>query len=265
MFEAELQLARDAAKIGGQIVNRYFHDGVTLRTGKQSYNLVSDADVESEHAIAAAIHQAFPNHQILGEEAHSGEATAEHLWIVDPLDGTNNFAHGLPHFGVSVAYYQSGRAICGAVLNPVRGDEYWAVRGGGAFFNGEPIHVSAHDKLNQVLVGVGFYYDRGIMMEKTLSAIGDLFREHIHGIRRFGAASLDLCQVACGMYGAFFEYELAPWDFAAGALVLEEAGGKVTTCRGEPLPVRKTPLLCSNTLLHDAVLKIVSANHPPGK
>ena len=264
MFEAELRVAREAARIGGLVVKKHFHEGFTLRTGKQSYNLVSDADVASEHAIAAVIQEAFPDHEILGEEAHSAEASAEHLWIVDPIDGTNNFAHGLPHFGVSVAYYHNGSPACGAVLNPVRGDEYWAVRGGGAFFNDEPIRVSVHERLDQVLVGVGFYYDRGIMMEATLAAIGDLFRQNIHGIRRFGAASLDLCQVACGMYGAFFEYELAPWDFAAGRLILEEAGGKVTTCRGEPLPLRKTPLLCSNTLLHEAVLKIVAAHHPPG-
>ena len=265
MFEQELEVARDAARIGGEIVSRYFHDGFTLRSGngKESYNLVSDADVESEHAIAAAIKKVFPDHAILGEEAHKGDISAEHLWIVDPLDGTNNFAHGLPHFAVSVAYWHQGRPACGVVINPMRGDAYWATRGGGAFFNGQRIQVGEQTALNQVLVGVGFYYDRGIMMEATLASIGDLFRQQIHGIRRFGAAALDLCHVACGMYGAFFEYELSPWDFAAGVLIVEEAGGQLSTCRGEPLPLKKTGLLASNTRLHEAVLEIVRKNHPP--
>ena len=112
--------------------------------------------------------------------------------------------------------------------------------------------------LDQVLLGCGFFYDRGAMMEATLQAIGDLFRQHIHGIRRFGTASLDLCQVAMGRFGGFFEYELAPWDFAAGAMILTEAGGAITTCRGEALPLSKTGVLASNGTLHPALQSIVS-------
>jgi myo-inositol-1(or 4)-monophosphatase len=113
-----------------------------------------------------------------------------------------------------------------------------------------------------VLVGVGFYYDRGAMMEATLMAVRDLFRKHIHGIRRFGTASLDLCFVATGAFGAYFEYQLSPWDFAAGQLFLEEAGGKMTTCRGEPLPLAKTSALASNGILHEAVLEVVQGHLP---
>jgi myo-inositol-1(or 4)-monophosphatase len=119
------------------------------------------------------------------------------------------------------------------------------------------VHVSDAARLDQVLVGVGFYYDRGAMMEATLAAIADLFRQQIHGIRRFGTAALDLCHVACGLYGAFFEYQLSPWDFAAARLILEEAGGQVTTCLGAPLPLAKTHVLGSNGHLHPAVLEIV--------
>ncbi len=111
------------------------------------------------------------------------------------------------------------------------------------------------------MVGVGFYYDRGKMMEATLAAIGDFFRQQIHGIRRFGTAALDLCHVASGMYGVFFEYQLSPWDFAAGRLILEEAGGTITAGRGQPLPLTKTSVLATNTLLHPAALEIVTRHH----
>lgn len=264
MNTSELTIARQAAQAGGAIVERYFREGVAIRT-KESYNLVCDADLESERAVVDIIRRAFPGHAVLAEEAHTADAGAEHLWIVDPLDGTNNFAHRIDRFAVSVAYYHRGQAVCGVVYNPVRGDWYVAERGRGATHNGRPIHVEQAARLDQVLVGVGFYYDRGEMMEATLTAIRDLFRLQIHGIRRFGAASLDLCQVADGSFGAFFEYELAPWDFAAGRLILEEAGGRITTCRGAPLPLAKTSLLASNGLVHEAVLEVVRAHHPQSK
>ncbi len=193
--------------------------------------------------------------QSWAKREHSGAVTSEHLWIVDPLDGTNNFAHRIPHFAVSIAYYHQQVAQCGVVVNPVRGDWYWATRGGGAFFNGTRLQVNDHQQLNQTMVGVGFYYDRGKMMEATLAAIGDFFRQQIHGVRRFGTAALDLCQVAAGMYGVFFEYQLSPWDFAAGRLILEEAGGQITDGRGQPLPLQKTSLLASNGHLHPAALE----------
>jgi myo-inositol-1(or 4)-monophosphatase len=265
VLDRELEVARRAARAGGEIVARYFREGVAIRC-KESYNLVSDADVQSEAAIAALIRSEFPDHAILGEETHEADAssaaeTAEHLWIVDPLDGTNNFAHALPHFAVSVAYYRAGAPQCGVVLNPLRDDCFEAVRGGGARHNGRAIRVAGSAKLSEVLVGVGFFYDRGAMMEATLAAIGDLFRAQIHGIRRFGTASLDLSLVAAGAFGAFFEFELAPWDFAAGRLILEEAGGRITTCSGAPLPLAKTSILASNGRLHDAMLDIVARHH----
>jgi myo-inositol-1(or 4)-monophosphatase len=257
----ELDVAREAARRGAEIVCRHHRDGVTMRS-KGVSDLVSDADTESEEAIVEVIRRAFPDHAILAEESHRGDAGAEHLWIVDPLDGTTNFAHRIPHFAVSIAYYRAGRAECGVVHNPVRGDWYLAVRGRGAFHDGSPIYVDPSAGLNDVLVGVGFYYDRGAMMEATLAAIHELFGRSIHGIRRFGTASLDLCQVATGVYGAFFEYELSPWDFAAGRLIVEEAGGRVTTCRGDDLPLARSTLLASNGHLHEAMLEIVGRHAP---
>ncbi|MCO6454274.1 MAG: inositol monophosphatase [Pirellulaceae bacterium] len=260
-MKSPLDTARAAALVGGQTVARYFREGVEIRN-KQSYNLVSDADIHSEQAIVEVIRRDFPDHHLLAEEEHASRTDVEHLWLIDPLDGTNNFAHHIPHFAVSVAYYRDGQPWCGVIHNPLRDDWYVAERGRGATWNGQPVQVAPHQRLDQSLIGVGFYYDRGRMMEATLAALGDFFRAQVHGIRRFGTASLDLCHVAQGMYGAYFEFELSPWDFAAGRLFVEEAGGRVTTCDGAELPLAKTSLLASNGLLHDAALEIARRHLP---
>ncbi|MFO0908064.1 MAG: inositol monophosphatase family protein [Isosphaeraceae bacterium] len=257
----ELQIAREAARAGGAIVARYFREGVTMRS-KDVSNLVSDADLESEHAVVGCIRAAFPGHEVLGEEAHAGNTAAEHLWIVDPLDGTNNFAHRIPQCSVSVAYYRAGVAQVGVIYNPMRDEWHEAERGQGARFNGEPVRVNDEAKLSDTLVGVGFYYERGAVVTATLDAVGVLKRrEKIHGIRRFGSATLDLCMVGLGQLGAYFEYTLAPWDFAAGRLFVEEAGGRVTSCLGDPLPLAQSSILATNGHLHDAMLAIVAEHY----
>ena len=261
MPRPELAVAEAAARAGGDVAARYFRDGVTMRS-KDVANLVSDADVEAEHAIAQVIRAAYPDHAILGEEAHQADTQAEHLWVVDPIDGTNNYAHGIPHYAVSVAYYHHGVAQVGVVYNPERAEWYTAELGAGAFFNGRRAQVQEATRLDEVIVGVGFYYDRDVMMEATLAAIGQLKRRQIHGIRRFGTASLDLISVGLGRFGAYFEYELSPWDFAAGRLFVEEAGGLVTDAHGGPLPLAKSSILATNGPLHPAVLEIVRAHHP---
>jgi myo-inositol-1(or 4)-monophosphatase len=257
----ELQVAEAAAQAGAEIIRRYYRDGVTMRS-KQSFNLVSDADLESERAIVEIIRQSFPDHAVLGEELHRAEADSEHLWVIDPLDGTNNFAHHVPHFAVSIAYCQRGQPVCGVVTDPIHDDWYLAARGRGAWHNGRRAQVATQTRLDEALIGVGFYYDRDRIMQATLDAIRDLFHQQIHGIRRFGAAALDLCYVGVGSFGAFFEYELAPWDYAAGQLFVVEAGGQVSTCRGEPLQLAKGGVLASNGPLHEAVLKIVREHSP---
>ncbi|GIW99662.1 MAG: inositol monophosphatase [Pirellulaceae bacterium] len=259
-----LQVACEAALEGGQIVAGFFAQEIHSRSkeGEASYNLVTDADVASERAMVARIRRAFPQHAILAEEEAAGAGVADDLWIIDPLDGTNNFAHHIPHFAICVAYYRNGQPHCGVVFNPVRGDWYWASAAGPAYHNGRRLQVSAATNLSQVLVGCGFFYDRGAMMEATLKCIAEFFGKEIHGIRRFGTASLDFCHVACGAFGAFFEYQLQPWDFAAARLIVERAGGKVTTGRGEPLPLRMTSVLATNTYLHERCLEIVARHHP---
>ncbi|MHC5544034.1 inositol monophosphatase family protein, partial [Singulisphaera rosea] len=215
MMTAELKVAEEAARAASSVLTRYYHEGVTMRS-KDISNLVSDADIDAERAVVEVIRGAFPNHEVLGEEVHKGNVDAEHLWVVDPLDGTNNFAHKVPHFAVSIAYYHQGQAQCGVVVNPIRDEWHIAVRGQGAYQNGRRVQVGDETRLDQVLFGVGFYYDRGAMMESTLAAVRDFKRKQVHGSRRMGTASLDLCMVGLGMYGAYFEYELSPWDFAAG-------------------------------------------------
>lgn len=259
-----LETALSAATAAGDLLKDYFQNGVTMRTKSASVDLVSDADLNAERAIASAIRCHHPSHSILGEEENTGDIDAEHLWVIDPLDGTTNFAHGIPHFAVSIAYYRTGEPQVGVIFNPIREDWFTAVAGKGATHNGKPIHVGTQRQLNEALIGVGFYYDRGEMMEATLAAIQQLFRHQIHGIRRCGTASLDLAMVASGQLGAFFEYQLSPWDFAAGRLLIEEAGGKVSTCAGQKLPLRKTTVLASNRLLHDAMLKIVRRDESDG-
>src|SRR5512135_2419190 len=169
MDTPELALAEEAARAGGAVILRYFRDGIAMRS-KDIANLVSDADIEAERAIVAVIRETFPDHEVLGEEVHRGDAGAEHLWIVDPLDGTNNFAHKIPHFAVSIAYYRAGRAECGVMYNPVRDEWHLAARGQGAYQDGRRVQVAEHTRLDEALVGVGFYYDRGAMMEATLAA-----------------------------------------------------------------------------------------------
>ncbi len=255
-------VAMVAAREAGSILSRFFHEGFSIRL-KGVADMVTDADVAAERRIAAVIHDAFPDHAILGEEENAGDINAEHLWVIDPLDGTTNFAHHIPHFAVSIAYLHHGKAACGVILNPIRDDLYVARLGQGATHNGIPIRVGEQQNLNEVLLGIGFAYDRGAMMEATLAAVGDCFRQQIHGVRRFGTASLDLAHVASGLYGAFFEYQLSPWDFAAGQLLVEEAGGIVTTCSGERPPLKKTTLLASNGLLHAQLLPIVRQHMLP--
>jgi myo-inositol-1(or 4)-monophosphatase len=250
-------IARQAAVAAGNVLTEYFNNGVVMRTKSASVDLVSDADINAERAVAEVIRNAFPDHSILGEEENSDSTDAEHLWIIDPLDGTTNFAHGIPQFAVSIAYYHNGVAETAVVFNPVYKDWYTASKGKGAFLNDRRLSVSAAEHLNEAVIATGFYYDRGADMEATLASMNRLLRKQIHGIRRFGAASLDLAMTAAGQFSAYFEYQLGLWDFAAGRLLVEEAGGRVTTCTGAPLPMQKSSLLAASPAVYDQVLNEV--------
>jgi len=254
----QLETAMEAVDLGAKVLCERYQTTVQIET-KGLANFVTEADLSSEKIIVQTIRNRYPEHAIISEESHSDRADAQDLWIIDPLDGTSNFMHGIPHFAVSVGYYRNGQPELGIVCNPIRDDWYIAVRGQGAWHNGVRQQVSVADRIDATMITCGFYYDRGSMMQATLDTIGDFFRSNIHGMRRFGAAALDLCNVGCGHYGLFFEYKLHPWDFAAGQLFLSEAGGKATDCDGLSLPLHQSTSICAtNSLLHQQALQIIS-------
>lgn len=223
-----------------------------------SANLVTEADLMAESYLTEQLKKIVPDSKVLGEEGSSGEDLhSRKLWIIDPLDGTNNFAHTIPHFAVSVAYAEEGRILSGVVYDPSRNECFSAVLNKGASLNGEPVVVSKKDKIYESIIATGFYYDRGILMERTLLSIHRLFKANIRGIRRFGSAALDICWVACGRFDGYFEYQLSPWDFAAGQLILKEAGGVFADIDGVERELHSKGTICSNGLIHNAFVELV--------
>ncbi len=256
-----LETALAAAQAASDIIQSYAANGFHSETkivDDTALGLVTKADLEAEQCIVETLRSKYPKHAFLAEESHANTETCEHLWIIDPLDGTNNFAHGIPHYSVSIAYYHDGQPKCGVIANPSNGEVFWAERGRGAWLNERQVSVSSESSIEEAIVATGFYYDRGQMMKETLTSIEKLFENNIRGIRRFGSAALDLAYVGCGRYTAFFEYQLFPWDFAAGRLFVEEAGGKTTNCIGEPIPLQSTTMLATNGHLHREVLNLVN-------
>jgi len=181
-----------------------------------------------------------------------------YVWYLDPLDGTTNFAHGFPHFAVSLALERGGKLLLGIVHDPLRNETFCARRGGGASLNGRPIHVSAVTDLEQALLGTGFPYDRREHLDFYLGFLAD-FMVRAQGVRRVGSAALDLCYVACGRLDGFWEWKLKPWDTAAGALIVAEAGGVVTDFRGAAFDAFGEQTLASNGSLHATMTRILSA------
>ena len=253
---AILDVAISAANKAGEILLKYY--GKAGIHQKSSHNLVTEADFESEKAVRELILNAFPNHRILGEEGGDiGGSDVDSLWIVDPLDGTNNYAHGIPQFSVSIAFSHQGTMQVGVVLDPMRNELFTAVFGQGAKLNGQPITVSASTDLTESMIATGFYYDRGEMMEKTLDAIRRLFNANIRGIRRLGSAALDIAWVACGRLEGFFEYQLSPWDYAAGALIVREAGGECFDRLGNYHDLDSGNIVTTNGKISQAMLNCV--------
>ncbi len=259
-----LQVALAAANEAADIIQSFagsLHHGAGVENkvvdGSQM-GLVTEADLSAEKAIINAIKKEFPGDSFLAEESQTVAVEAEHLWVIDPLDGTNNFAHGIPHYSTSIGYYHDGTAKCGVITNPATGETFLAEQGRGAWIGDDtPVQVSPCSELNDSIIATGFYYDRGAMMRATLATIQDLFELNIRGIRRFGSAALDLAFVGTGRFDAFFEYYLSPWDFGAGRLFVEEAGGKVTDCDGGKIGLKPTHLLASNHRLHEQLQKVM--------
>lgn len=223
-----------------------------------SYDLVTDADIKSQDIIYGIIKEHFPDHSFLGEEENSHKSVEkDKLWIVDPIDGTNNFAHGIPHFSISIAYAERGDVLFGIVYDPFRDELFYSSRGEGAYLNNKRISVTSIESLTKAVIGTGFYYDRGGLMERTLETIKKLFKYPIQGIRRNGSAALDIVWVACGRFDAFFEYQLSVWDFAAGLLIAEEAGAIITDCSGVKNGLRNRNIAVSGKNINKDFLDII--------
>ncbi|MEE9181488.1 MAG: inositol monophosphatase family protein [candidate division NC10 bacterium] len=251
-----LEAARVAAKEAGQILMERFGRRPQVYY-KGRINLVTDVDRRSEASIVSFLHRRFPDHTILSEEGQGHVGKGETCWIVDPLDGTTNYAHGFPFFAVSIALEHQGKLRCGVVYDPLREEWFTAVHEGGAYLNEEPICVSDTDKLDEALLCTGFPYDMRESAENNLNHFSN-FSMRARAVRRPGSAALDLAYVATGRLDGFWELKLKAWDVAAGALLVAEAGGTVTDFGGGPLDIYRPEIVASNPHIHNAILQVLS-------
>jgi myo-inositol-1(or 4)-monophosphatase len=259
-----LKTALAAASVAGKVIERFKNAPLDVRTKGEHYNLVTAADLACEEKIVETIRASWPAHNFSAEENKYERTDSPFTWVIDPIDGTANFAHGFPHFAVSIALAREGSLVLGVVLDPSRGELFQAVRGQGAALNGRPLTVSPARSVRESLLVTGFYYDRGDMMDETLEKIRALLRLGVMDIRRTGSAALDLCWVACGRVDGYFEYKLNAWDFAAGALILTEAGGKGTDWEGRPLPLEASSIAATNGRFHEELVGVLSGRGQKG-
>jgi myo-inositol-1(or 4)-monophosphatase len=253
--------AVDAVLAGGAIQHARYGQQVRV-TKKGAIDLVTEVDLAVERCIRDMLQERFPDHALLAEESNDParrEVQPGYCWVLDPLDGTTNFAHGLPIFCVSLGLERDGEAVFGAVYEPLRRELFTAERGQGAFLNGERIGVSAADDLIEALLCTGFPYDVHQRVDELVGLFGR-FLARARAVRRLGSAALDLCYVAAGRLDGFWEAFLKPWDTCAGALIVEEAGGRVTRWDGTPYQSRHHALVATNARLHAALLAIIQSH-----
>lgn len=264
MNDSLLKVARQAAVAAGALLRLNFdrpHD-ITL---KGVIDPVTESDLQSQEIIISLIRQAFPDHAILAEEdlpgsgdddnaaGPGGEGAASHRWIIDPLDGTVNYAHGFPMFCVSVACEVAGRLEVGVIYDPLREELFEAQRGGGAWLNGRRLRVSATDRLEAALLVTGFPYNIRERLPATVARLRNMIAR-AQGVRRAGSAALDLAYVAAGRFDGFWEEGLKPWDTAAGVLLVTEAGGRLSTFEGGAYDIFAPSIVATNGRVHEAML-----------
>jgi myo-inositol-1(or 4)-monophosphatase len=256
VWEKELRAARQAARKSGKIINDLF--GKITSIGKKGeIDLVTEADLLSEKIIVEIIGRGFPRDSILTEEGGESGRDSGRQWIIDPLDGTTNFVHSFPFFAVSIALRVDNGLVMGIVYNPVMDEYFEAVKGEGAFLNRRPIRVSQTGDLRESLMATGFPY----RVYKEPEPMIELFKRMIvraQGVRRPGAASLDLCYVASGRLDGFWEEGLYPWDTAAGSIIVTEAGGIVSDYRGEAYSPFQKSIVAANPIIHPKMLEVLS-------
>jgi myo-inositol-1(or 4)-monophosphatase len=256
MWNKELEIAHRAASSAGKTLsNIYGHVNHVMKKG--SIDLVTEADLEAEKIILETIRSNFPEDSILSEESGRQKHTSGRTWLVDPLDGTTNFTHGFPFFAVSIALEIEKEIVLGIVYNPKMDECYEAVRGEGSRLNKSPINVSKTSNLNESLLATGFPYDIHEKSEEVINFFGKMV-VRAQGIRRPGSAAIDLCYVAAGRFDGFWEQGLNPWDTAAGILIVEEAGGKVTTFEGKPYSPYQKTIVAANPSIHGEMIKVLS-------
>ena len=238
------------------------HFGRAMRVDKKgTIDLVTDVDIAVERMFRALVAERFPDHQVLAEEmGGSAEVPRGPCWIFDPIDGTTNYAHGLPIFCASLALEIDGVGEVAAVYDPTRRELFTAERGGGAFLNGRRLRVSAAGTLIDAMLVTGFPYDVHSRVDEIVGLFG-AFVGRARAVRRLGSAALDLCYVAAGRIDGFWESDLKPWDIAGGSLIVSEAGGRVTKMDGAPFTSRGQRVLATNAVIHDAMLAVIDEFH----
>lgn len=251
-----LKTAIDAAKLAGEIQLKYMEEELIIETKASEFDLVTQADKECEKQIIAHISNIFPDHSFLGEESGRADKDSDYLWIIDPIDGTVNYAHRFPQFCSSIGLYYKGEPLLGVVHDPCRKEIFHAQKDKGAFLNDKKISASTTTEIKRCLLATGFPALKDEALALNLHYF-KTFLGKVQAIRRPGSAALDLCYVACGRLDGFWELGLSPWDTAAGALILTEAGGKITNLDNDNFDCNIKGLIAANKNVHRLIKEVI--------
>jgi len=251
-----LTFIRELAREAGDYIRKSAHRLKRVHY-KGEIDLVTQFDRKSQDLIVRQLTREFPGYGILSEENMSRDVDAPVKWIVDPLDGTTNFAHGLPIWAISIALENKGNIVLGVIYDPTRDEMFHAIKSGGAFLNGKRISVSSVNELDQALLVTGFPYDIRTAKENNLNHFSN-FAVRAQAVRRLGSAALDLCYTACGRFDGYWEMKLSPWDQAAGSLILSEAGGRITDFTGRKFSIYGDEVLGTNGLVHQQMMDVLN-------
>jgi myo-inositol-1(or 4)-monophosphatase len=248
--------AVSAALAAGRVLRKHFGKKIQIRE-KSNASLVTNADVEAEDVSIKMLLKHFPDFGVIAEESDPRATRSQGRWVIDPLDGTTNFIHGFPMFCVSIAAEWEDEVAVGVIYHPILKEMLVAVRGRGTRLNGKPVFVSKTKKMNDALLTTGFTYQKKTLLHREMSAFEKL-SGIARAVRRPGSAALDLAYTGRGIFDGFWERNLAPWDVAAGSLIVEEAGGKVTDFKGKPFSIHAREILASNGLVHKALIQAIA-------
>lgn len=260
-WEDALKAAEEASQMAGDMLRENI-DAAREIAYKGAVNLVTDFDRRSQEIIFSFLSACFPEHDFLAEEDLKRQRGSDYRWIIDPIDGTTNYAHNFPVFCVSIALEWKEKIVCGVIYDPMRGEMFSAILEKGAMMNRRKIRTSSTDDLDKSLLATGFPYDVRESEVNNLDHFAN-FATRVQAIRRCGSAALDLCYVACGRFDGFWELKLSPWDVAAGVLIIEEAGGRVSDFQGKTLTIYGNDILASNGLIHTQMIQVLKLGKQP--